>query len=75
MFNDALYMISRGKLTAEALIENANYDLKAVTDNDPFFYKFELGLPPILTFLFISLLSIHWTFIDKSLCENSRILP
>jgi spermidine synthase len=53
MLNDALYLISQGKLSPDALLESANFDLKAVTDNDPFFYKFELGLPSILTFLLI----------------------
>ena len=53
MLNDALYLISQGKLSPDELIESADFDLKAVTDNDPFFYKFELGLPSILTFLLI----------------------
>lgn len=53
MFNDALYLISKGQISPDALAENANFNLKAVSDNDPFFYKFELGLPSIITTLLI----------------------
>jgi spermidine synthase len=53
MLNDALYLISKGQISPEAVAENANFNLKAVTDNDPFFYQFELGLPPLISTLLI----------------------
>jgi predicted membrane-bound spermidine synthase len=53
MLNDALYLISKGQISPDALAENANFNLKAVSDNDPFFYKFELGLPSIITTLLV----------------------
>lgn len=53
MLNDALYLISKGQISPDELAENADFNLKAVSDNDPFFYKFELGLPSIITTLLI----------------------
>lgn len=75
MLNDALYFMSKGQISPEALVENANFNLKAVSDNDPFFYKFELGLPPIITTLLI-LATIAmiggWLIKPGYLIENGR---
>ena len=53
MLNQALYLISQGEMSADELSGLADYDLKAVTDDDPFFYKFELGIPSILTTILV----------------------
>ena len=37
MLNDALYLISLGRLNPEELVQAANFELNAVTDNNPFF--------------------------------------
>lgn len=53
MLNLALYLMSKGQVAPDEIVEIADFDLRAVTDNDPFFYKFDIGLPSILTFLLV----------------------
>lgn len=53
MLNRDLYLISKGEVNPTELIRIADFDLNAVTDNNPFFYKFEIGLPFIITFLLV----------------------
>ena len=53
MLNQVLYMMSKGEVSAEDLIKMTDFNLKAVSDNDPFFYKFNIGLPALLSFLLI----------------------
>ena len=48
MLNEALYLLSQGLVTAEDIIEVSNIDVRSVTDNNPFFYKFSLGLPLVV---------------------------
>ncbi|MFQ5769990.1 MAG: hypothetical protein ACE5HX_05605, partial [bacterium] len=45
MFDQLLVDISTGKLTLEGLLQGALLDISPVTDDTPFFYKFEAGLP------------------------------
>jgi len=47
-FNPALMSLSRGKKTfrdVEDMVRERGYDISPVSDNDPFFYKFEKGMP------------------------------
>ena len=53
MLNDALYFISLGKISPDKFWDVAGLDLKPVTDNDPFFYKFDIGLPSIINILMV----------------------
>jgi spermidine synthase len=53
MLNQVLYLMFQGEVSPDELIEIANFDLRAVTDNDPFFYKFGVGMPLIITFLLV----------------------
>jgi hypothetical protein len=53
MLNQALYLMSRGQISPDEVIEIVDFDLRAVTDNDPFFYKFGIGLPLVITFLLV----------------------
>lgn len=46
MFDQILVDISTGKLTLEQLKTAAVLDIGPVTDDRPFFYKFQPGLPP-----------------------------
>ncbi len=45
MFDQILVDISTGKLSLEQLLQAAVLDIGPVTDDRPFFYKFEPGLP------------------------------
>jgi len=45
MFDQILMYISEGKLTLDQLVRTASLDLAPTTDDSPFFYKLELGLP------------------------------
>lgn len=45
MFDQILVDISTGKLTLQQLLQGAMLDIGPVTDDRPFFYKFEPGLP------------------------------
>lgn len=53
MLNQALYLILQGETYPDELVKIANFDLSAVTDDDPFFYRFEIGIPWVLTFLLL----------------------
>ncbi len=54
MFDQILEEISAGKMSISALVHAANKDISPVTDNRPFFYKFERGLPnPFGAFAFL----------------------
>jgi hypothetical protein len=59
MLNQALYLMAQGKVFPEELIKSATFATRAVTDDDPFFYKFELGIPSIVILLLaLSLIAI-----------------
>jgi hypothetical protein len=59
MLNQALYLMAQGKVSPEELIKSATFEARAVTDDDPFFYKVELGIPSIVILLLaLSLIAI-----------------
>ena len=45
MFDQALVDISAGSLSMATIAKDANVDLRPATDDRPFFYKYERGLP------------------------------
>jgi spermidine synthase len=45
MFDQILVDISEDKLKMEQLVSSSTMDIRPVTDDRPFFYKFETGLP------------------------------
>jgi hypothetical protein len=49
MLNQALYYMAEGRVSPEQLIRAANL----VTDDDPFFYKSELGIPSVVVLLLV----------------------
>jgi hypothetical protein len=53
MLNQALYLVAQGKVSPEQLIRAANFETGAVTDDDPFFYKSELGMPSVVVLLLV----------------------
>jgi spermidine synthase len=53
MLNQALYLVLQGEVSPDELIRIYNFDLSSVTDDDPFFYKFDIGIPSVLTFLLV----------------------
>jgi hypothetical protein len=53
MLNAALYLLSQGLVRPEDIIKASNADVRSVTDNNPFFYKFSLGLPGVVKFTLI----------------------
>jgi spermidine synthase len=53
MLNKSLYLLFEGEINADELINFADADLKVVTDDDPFFYKFNRGIPLMLPLVLI----------------------
>jgi hypothetical protein len=53
MLNKSLYLLFEGEINADELINFADADLRVVTDNDPFFYKFNRGIPLMLPLVLI----------------------
>lgn len=51
MFDNVLYDISRDKYSFHDLTEKVSINLHPVTDNSPFFFNYELGLPDNLNVL------------------------
>ena len=45
MFDQFLLDVSEGKLRMETLVRTASRDIRPVTDDRPFYYKFDRGLP------------------------------
>ena len=45
MFDQALVDISAGSLSMATVAQETNFDLRPATDDRPFFYKYERGLP------------------------------
>ncbi len=45
MFDYVMVALADGTISADQLVKKAVYDISAVTDDRPFFYKFERGLP------------------------------
>lgn len=87
MFDQVLVDISEGDLNLEHLIHGATIDLRPVTDDSPFFYKFEPGLPQpfglfsLLVVTIIGLLIIPLVVkrdaaaADKSLLNSFSLYP
>jgi hypothetical protein len=54
--NPVLYAVSQGQMSADELLEMVGefgYDISPVTDNSPFFYKVEKGLPKSIKMVLI----------------------
>lgn len=59
MFDQFLIDVAGGRVSMPALARSARLDVGVVTDNRPFFYKFERGLPrPFGTFAFLLVLGL-----------------
>ncbi|NIO79377.1 MAG: hypothetical protein GTN68_02330 [Candidatus Aminicenantes bacterium] len=52
MMNNVLVAMAEGNIELEQVLQSATIDLRPPTDDRPFFYKNELGLPQPLVFLF-----------------------
>ncbi len=87
MFDQVLVEISRGNLSLETLVEGTPFDLRPVTDDSPFFYKFKPGLPSplglfaviiiVVTGLLTGLLAFHRRYTTSShpLLKNIALIP
>jgi predicted membrane-bound spermidine synthase len=53
MLNDVFYLLAKGKVSPEDAIGVASFEIRPVTDDGPFFYKFHLGMPPVILLLLI----------------------
>lgn len=52
----ALNLVAAGRVTMAKVVDASSADVSAVTDDSPFFYKFEKGLPPeVFTLLLIAI--------------------
>lgn len=55
--NKALLLMADGAVSIEKIIKATDKDISAVTDESPFFYKFEKGLPDnVLLLLYLSII-------------------
>lgn len=71
--NPALVSLSRGRITLAQLekrVEEKGYDIRPVTDNSPFFYKIERGIPKQVSLIFgasllFTLIVIGIPFVDR----------
>ncbi|OGU40902.1 MAG: hypothetical protein A2315_07185 [Ignavibacteria bacterium RIFOXYB2_FULL_35_12] len=70
MFDNVLYDVSKNKYNFHDLTEKASINLHPVTDNSPFFFNYELGLPDnlnVLIFAGIILLVLSIYMFKKNL--------
>lgn len=80
MFDQILVNISDGKLTMNQLINSTTIDLSPVSDDSPFFYKFEPALPQpfglfsLFIVIVIGLFSVPILFVRKNSRTNRPIL-
>jgi hypothetical protein len=66
MLNQSLSLMFRGEVSPDELIKIADFDLRAVTDDSPFFYKFDIGIPSMLTFLLVfSSIAMIWVWLIR----------
>jgi predicted membrane-bound spermidine synthase len=73
MLNQALYLMAQGKVTSEELIKTANFEMRAVTDDDPFFYKSKLGMPSaVVLLLVLSSIAMILVWLIKPGSTNER---
>jgi spermidine synthase len=73
MLNQALYLMAQGKVSPEALIKNASFETSPVTDDDPFFYKSELGIPSVVVLLLVlSSIAMILVWLIKPSYSNGR---
>jgi len=76
MLNRDLYLISKGEVNPAELTRIADFDLSAVTDNNPFFYKFDIGLPLIITLLLVmSTIALVGGWLIRPGSTQSRYTP
>ncbi|MFO8031381.1 MAG: hypothetical protein R6U22_02450 [Desulfohalobiaceae bacterium] len=69
--NQELLKLENNKTDLEDLVNliaNRGYDISPVTDQDPFFYKLETGLPDSLSSIFYASLILVAIFITLPLC-------
>ncbi len=61
MFDKILYDVAQGKLTFNQLTQKTSINFNPVTDQSPFFFNYELGIPKNLNILIIAgALLIFW---------------
>ena len=73
MLNPVLYALSNGELTPKNLVLNNEINIKAVSDDSPFFYKFEVGLPiSIKMLLFFSSIAMLFCWFLKSKTDENE---
>lgn len=76
--NKALLLVADGAVSIEKIIKATDKDISAVTDDSPFFYKFEKGLPDnVLLLLYLSiilciLITVLPFIIAKKEARNSK---
>ena len=74
--NPVLMALGSGKITyddLENLVKKRGYDISPVTDNSPFFYKFENGLPkPVLRVFWSSIILLLLMILVPSLYWKRR---
>ncbi|NOY59083.1 MAG: hypothetical protein GXO75_09140 [Calditrichaeota bacterium] len=77
MFDQILVYISEGKLNLDQLVQGAPLDIKPTTDDSPFFYKFEQGLPKpfgiFSAFIVIVLMLLAVPFVAASKPDGTRL--
>jgi len=77
MFDQILVYISEGKLSLAQLVRSAPLDIRPTTDDSPFFYKFEQGLPKpfglFSAFIVIVLMLLAVPFVAAKKSEEPQL--
>ena len=78
MLHNGLYLLAQGKISPESLRSHSKKDLSAVTDDRPFFYHFDSGLPRvillslIISLVLLALLLISHLYLRKAVWPKSN---
>ncbi|NIS59453.1 MAG: hypothetical protein GTO13_01740 [Proteobacteria bacterium] len=66
MMNEVILSMAEGKFVPEDVIEAVPFNMRPATDESPFFFKIEKGVPNILiTLLVLSLIFSVWAFLSR----------
>ena len=76
MLNQNLYLLQRGTVTPKELISLSNANIGPVTDNNPFFYNDERGVPSVVIALLVfSTLALLWSALSGRNANREGVLP
>jgi spermidine synthase len=76
MLNQNLYLLQKGTVTPKELIGLSNANIVPVTDDNPFFYNDERGVPSVVIALLVfSILTLLWSAFSGQNASKEGVLP